>query len=169
MPAGPEPTTATFFPDFCDGGSGSIQPLLEGAVGDRAFDGLDGHRIVVEIERAGCFARRRADAAGDLGEIVGALQIARRFLPVAAIDEIVPVRDLVVHRTSGVAIGNAAIHAARGLRARLAFRQRQQEFAPMLDALLDRFVMAVVALVFQETGDLARAAIANFVLIDSPM
>jgi hypothetical protein len=39
----------------------------------------------------------------------------------------------------------------------------------MLDALLDRFVMAVVALVFQETGDLARAAIANFVLIDSPM
>ena len=103
------------------------------------------------------------------GKLVGAVQIARRFLPVAAIDEIVPVRDLVVHRTSGVAIGNAAIHAARGLRARLAFRHRQQEFAPMLDALLDRFVMAVVALVFQETGDLARAAIANFVLIDSPM
>src|SRR5262249_30080904 len=137
----------------------------KGAVGDRAFDGLDGDRVVVDVERAGGLARRRADTAGDLGEIVGRVQVARRLLPVAAIDQVVPVRDLVVHRTSGgragddvgaVAIGDAAVHAARGLLAVLLLRQRQDELAPMLDALLDRLVVAIFALVFEETGNLAH-------------
>src|SRR5260370_1014649 len=81
---------------------------LERAVGDRAFDGLDGDGIVLDVERAGGLARRRADAAGDLGEIVGGVEVARSLLPVAAIDEGVPVRDLIVARTAGVAEGNAA-------------------------------------------------------------
>src|SRR5271166_5153138 len=132
--------------------------FFEGAVGDRAFDGLDGDGIVVEVERAGGFAWRRTDAAGDLGEIVGAMQVARRLPPVAAIDQIVPVRNLVVHGTAGVAVGNAAIHATRRLRPRLLLREWQHELAPVLDALLDRLVMAVAALVFEKAGDLAHAA-----------
>ncbi len=123
----------------------------DGAVGDRAFDGLDGDRVVVDVERAGRLARRRADAAGHFGEIVGGVQVARGLLPVAAIDEVVPVRDLVVHRTAGVAVRDAAIHAARRLLLVRLLGQRQHEFAPMLDALLDRLVVAVVALEFEET------------------
>ena len=84
------------------------------------------------------------------GKLLVRVQVARGLLPVAAIDEVVPVRDLVVHRAAGrragddvgaVAIGDAAIHAARGLGARLLLRQRQHELAPMLDALLDRLVV----------------------------
>src|SRR5262249_60030794 len=115
---------------------------LEGAVGDRAFDRLDGDGVVRDVERAGGFARRRADATGDLGEIVSGVEVARSLLPVAAIDEVVPVRDLIVDRTAGVAVGNAAIHAARRLFLVLLLRQRAHEFAPMLDALLDRLLVA---------------------------
>ena len=103
--------------------------VLEGAVDDRAFDRLDGDRVVVDVERAGRLARRRADAAGEFREIVGRVQVARGLFPVAAIDEVVPVRDLVVDRAAGVTIGNAAIHAARGLLARFLLRQREDEFA----------------------------------------
>src|SRR5262245_13553675 len=130
---------------------------LEGAIGNRAFDGFDGDGIVVDVERAGGLAGRRADAAGDLGEIVGGVEVARSLLPVAAIDEVVPVRDLIVDRTAGVTVGNAAIHAACRLFLVFLLRQRAHEFAPMLDALLDRLVVAVLALVFQEAGDLAHS------------
>ena len=78
-----------------------LQPLRDGAVGDRAFDRLDGDRVVVDVERAGRLARRRADAAGHFREIVGRVQVARGLLPVAAIDEVVPVRNLVVDRAAG--------------------------------------------------------------------
>src|SRR5207302_1550964 len=56
-----------------------------------------------------------------------------------------------------VAIGDAAIHAACRLRAHFRLGQRQHEFAPMLDAFLDRLVMALIALVFEEAGDLAHS------------
>ena len=50
--------------------------LGEGLVGDGAFDRLDGDRHVDDVERAGGLARRRADAAGHLGEIVGRVEVA---------------------------------------------------------------------------------------------
>ncbi len=129
---------------------------LDRPVDDRAFDGLDGDRVVVDVERAGRLARRRADAAGDFREIVGREQIARGLFPVAAIDEIVPVRDLVVDRAAVVTIRNAAIHAARGLLARFLFRQRQDEFAIIPDPLLDRRVIAILAFEFEKAGDLTH-------------
>src|SRR5277367_311874 len=95
-----------------------LESLRDGAVGDRAFDRFDGHRIVVDVKRAGSFAGRRADPAGDFGEIIGRMQVARGLVPVAAIDEVVPVRDLVVdgtprrtgrQRAGALAIGHAAI------------------------------------------------------------
>src|SRR6185295_1397074 len=70
------------------------------AVRDGAFDAFDGDRVVVDVERAGGFAWRRADAAGHLGEVVGGVQVLRSLFPAAGIDQIVPVRDLVVHRTA---------------------------------------------------------------------
>ena len=143
-----------------------LEPLGDGVVGDGAFDGLDGDRIVVEVERARRLARRRADPAGDLGEIVGRVQVARRFVPAVAIDEVVPVRNLVVHRAAighagdrigAMAIRHAAIHAARGLRAQFILGQRQHELAPMPDAFRDRLVVAILTFVIEEAGNLAHA------------
>src|SRR6185312_11714152 len=75
------------------------------------------------------------------------------------------VRNLVIDRAAGrrtgdpagaVAVGYAAIHATRGLIADLLFRKRQNELVPMLDALLDRLVVTVLALDFQKPGDLTH-------------
>src|SRR5262249_20811232 len=97
--------------------------LLERPVGDGALDRLDGDRLVVDVERAGGLTRRRAHAARYLRKVIGRMQVERRRLPLVAIDEIVPVGDLVVHRAAVVTVGNAAVHAARGLLFHLFFRQ----------------------------------------------
>src|SRR5262245_12219855 len=93
------------------------------------------------------------------------MQIARGFLPVAAVDQIVPVRNLIVDRATGrragdatgaMTIGHATIHAARGLIAELFFRKRQHEFVPMLHALRDGLVVSILTLDFKKPGDLAH-------------
>jgi hypothetical protein len=55
-----------------------------------------------------------------------------------------------------VAIRNAAIHAARGLVARVLLAQRNDEFLEVLQPLGDRLVLAVVPLDLEETCDLAH-------------
>jgi hypothetical protein len=54
-----------------------------------------------------------------------------------------------------VAIGNTAIHAARGLVAGVFLAQGNDEFAIALDALGDRLIFAIVPVDFQKTRDLA--------------
>ena len=139
--------------------------IVPGAVDDRAFDGLDGDRVVVDVERAGGFARRRTDAAGEFRKIVGRVQVARGLFPIALVDQIVEVRNLVVDRATrrarrdragAVAIGNAAIHAARGLVARFLLAQGNDEFAIVFDALGHRRVLAIVTLDLEKTCDLAH-------------
>ncbi len=147
---------ATFLPVLCEAGSGLIQPLSIALSAIAHSIGLDGDRDVVDVERAGRFARRRADAAGDFREVVGRVKVARRLFPVAAIDEVVPVRDLVVDRAAVVTIRDAAIHAARGLVARFLLGKRQDEFAIILDPLLDRSVIAILAFDFEKAGDLTH-------------
>jgi hypothetical protein len=49
------------------------------------------------------------------GKLLVECRLRERLLPLAVVDEVVPVRDLVVHRTAVVTIGNAAVHAARRL------------------------------------------------------
>ena len=143
-----------------------LQPaIFPGAIHNGAFDGLDGDRVVVDVEGAGGLARGGADAAGELGEIVGRVQVARGFFPVALIDEVVEIGDLVVdraarrarrHRTGAVAIGNAAIHAARSLILGVLLAQRNDEFAVVLHALGDRRVLAFIAVDLEKTCDLAH-------------
>src|SRR5271154_2795257 len=93
------------------------------------------------------------------------MQVVRGLVPVAAIDEVVPVRDLVIDRAAGrpggertgaLAIGHAAIHAACGLGDIVLFRQRQNEFTPVVNALRNRFVVTILAFVFEKAGDLAQ-------------
>ena len=131
---------------------------LPGLVGNRLLDGLDGDRHVLEVEGAGLLARRGADPAGELGEVVGGVEVARRLLPVARVDEVVPVRDLVVDRAAGarVAIGDAAVHAARRLPADILLVQRQRELAEMADPVAGELVLLLLAVELEETRDLAH-------------
>src|SRR4029079_9861422 len=94
------------------------------------LDCFNGDRILVDIERAGCFTRSGTDAPRKLRKIVGRMQVARGFVPISAIDQIVPVRDLVVDGATGgragdaaraVAIRHATDHAARPPPANLFF------------------------------------------------
>jgi hypothetical protein len=60
-------------------------------VDDRMLDRLDPYRLGVDIERTSGFARRRTDAAGKVREIVGRVQNSQRLLPVAPVNQVVPV------------------------------------------------------------------------------
>ena len=101
------------------GRAGDDPALLEAAIDDRVLDLLDHHRVVVDREHARRFARRRADQPGELGEIVGGVQLLARLLPVVAADEVVPVRDQVAERAGRVAERHAAVHAAGPLELQL--------------------------------------------------
>ena len=124
------------------------------AIDDLAFDGFDGDRVVVDVQGAGGLARRRADAAGEFREIVGGVQVDRRHAPLVAIDQIVPVGDLVVDRAALVAerecrnpcsappAGSPPPAAADG---RIPCRSS--------DARLRLFIAAVLPLDLQKAGD----------------
>src|SRR5258707_13363476 len=139
--------------------------VVPGAIDDGAFDRLDGDGVVVDVERAGSFARRREDPPGEFREIVGRVQVARGFFPVVLVDQIVEIRNLVVdraarrarsHRAGAVAIGNPAIHAARRLVAGILFAQRDDELTKALHALGDRLIFAIAPLDLQTTWKLAH-------------
>jgi hypothetical protein len=139
------------------GASGTIQPSSKPSIDDGALDALDRHRRVEDAQRARAFARRRADATGELREVVGLVQAVERLAPEAAVDQVVPLRDQVVDRAAGghavdqlagVAEGNAAVHAARPLRAQRRLLQVQVEFVPILHPLQRRAVGGEFALIF---------------------
>ena len=139
--------------------------LFPAAVNDGAFEALDGDGRGVDAEHAGAFAGRRADAAGEVGEVIGLVQPFEGFLPQAAIDQVVPLGDEVVdgaagghaaEQGAGVAEGDAAIHAARALLAQLAFLQVVVELVPVADALEGRAVQRQLAQVFDESSGFAH-------------
>ena len=125
-------------------------------VDDLAFDRLDGHRRVDDVQGAGGLAGRGADTAGELREVVGRLQVLERRQPLLAIDEVVEVRDLVVHRTAVVTVGNPTVHAAGGLLGQLRLRQRAHELVPGLQARLGLFVAAVLTFDLKEACGLSH-------------
>ena len=123
--------TATFLPVRTVGRLRRDPAFLPTVVDDGALDVLDRDRRLVDAEHARAFARRGANAAGELGEIIRLVQALERFFPQAAIDEIVPFGDEIVDRAAaghaaderaGVAERNAAIHAARALLAEFFLR-----------------------------------------------
>ena len=81
-------------------------------INDLAFDGFDRDGGVIDVERATRFTRGRADAAREFWEVIGGMEHVKRVLPIALIDEIVPIRDDIVHWAAVVTIRNPAIHAA---------------------------------------------------------
>src|SRR5690606_12089550 len=101
---------------------------------------------------------RRTDAPRPFGKVVGGMEIADRALPVALVDEVVPVRDLVVDRATGrpMAIGHATIHAARRLLLHLLVRHRQRKLAKMPDAIGGRLVGMHLPVDFEKACYLAH-------------
>ena len=102
--------------------------LVPRAVHDRELDLLDRHRLALaDLEHACGLARSGAEAAGEVGEVVGPVELLDRSLPAAAEDEVVPVRDQVVHRAAVVAERDAALHAAGTLLGELGVGERVDE------------------------------------------
>src|SRR5581483_1436241 len=103
---------------------------------DRELDLLDRHRVpFLDLEHAGRFARSGAEATGELGEVVRAVQLGNRVAPAVAVDEVVPVGNEVPERAAVVTERHAALHAARALLLQLDEWQRANELAVIGDAL----------------------------------
>src|SRR5580658_5334498 len=98
---------------------GADPALVPGAVDDGALNQLDRNGRSVDAEHARGLAGSGADAAGELGEVVGGVQTLAGALPAALVNEVDPVGDEVVNGAAGVAEGDAAIHAASALLALL--------------------------------------------------
>ena len=85
-------------------------------VDDRVLDLLDRDGVALaDLEHTRRFARRRAEAPGELGEVVRGVQLRDRLAPAIAIHEIVPVGYQVAQRAAVVAEGDPAVHAASAL------------------------------------------------------
>ena len=112
--------------------------LVPRPVDDRHLDLLDRHRIGVDAEHAGGLARRRAQAAGELGEVVRRVQALHRIAPMVAVDEVVPVGDEVAEWAAVVAERDAAVHAATGLVFELLAAERLVHLLPVAQPDRDR-------------------------------
>ena len=73
--------------------AGRTQPDSQARSMIADLDVLDRHRVLVDAEHAGGLARRRAQPAGELREVVGRVQPLDRAVPVVAPDQVVPLRD----------------------------------------------------------------------------
>ncbi len=79
MPAGPAPTTATRLAGLAARRLRHDPALLPGTVDDRVLDLFDRHRVALaDLEHARRLARSGAQAAGELGEVVGRVQLDDR-------------------------------------------------------------------------------------------
>ena len=130
--------------------------FAERALDDRRFRGLDGDRRAVDPEHARPLARRRAQPAGELGEIVRRVQPIDRGAPAIAVHEIVPVGNQVAERTAVMAERKPAIHAPRRLILQRRFRVRQRDLAPVQHALGNRARRRLVPLDFEKAGRLTH-------------
>ncbi len=108
------------------------------SIDDRHLDVLDRHRIVVDAQHAGAFARRRAETSCELREVVRRVETIDGRAPPIAVDEVVPVGNQVAERASLVAERDPAVHAAGALLHQIACRRRQIDLAPVVNPLFDR-------------------------------
>ena len=131
-------------------------PFFEGAVCDRHFDLLDGHRILVDPQHTRRLAGSRAHTSRKLRKVVGRVQTHARFVPLLAIHEIVEVRNDVAKRATGVAEGNATVHTASPLLLDLLFREDREELVVVLQPLLDWCVAGNLPLILHEAAWLAH-------------
>ena len=102
-----------YFPSVAFNVPGLDVTFAEGCLGNGRFILADGDgRVHAQFQHATLFAEGGADAAGELRKIVGFVQYLVGFFPFAFVNGILKFGLLVAQRTSPVAEGNAAVHAA---------------------------------------------------------
>src|SRR5205814_9609759 len=111
---------------------------------------------LADLEHARRLARGGAETAGELGEVVGGMQLRDRVAPAVAVDEVVPVGNQVAQRTAVVTEGHAAIHAAGALVTQLGDRPGEQELAVVVRALERVPLGDAVSLDLDEAPELAH-------------
>ena len=120
------------------------------------LDRLDAYRLVVDIEGAGGLAGGRADAAGELGKVVGAVQNINGVFPVAPKHQLIEIGNDVVDRAAAVTKRCAAIHAPRGLLLGLPVIKREDEFLVIFEPFWHGLVALLKPLEFHETSDFSH-------------
>src|SRR5260370_24682127 len=125
-------------------------PLRECVVRDGPLDRFDGDWLVANIEHARRFAWGGAHASGHLRKVVGREQAPDCLVEAAPVHQVVPLGDQIAERTTLMAKRNAAIHAARCLGAHLLVGRRLDDFAPILNAILDRSLVLLDPTYLQE-------------------
>ena len=145
-----------FFAGFQLGQLRRDPALVPGPVNDGVFDGFDADSVVIHVQGAGRLAGRGADASGELGEVVGAVQNVDRVLPVALVNQVVEVRDDVVHRAAAVAKRRATVHAARSLLVGLGVVQANHKLFVIFQPFFNRFIAFFNAFKLHETCHLAH-------------
>jgi len=156
MPAGPEPTTATFFASLVCSRTGFDPTLLPCAVNDGVLNRLDAYRIVGHVQGASSFAGCRANAARELWKVVGAVQHVNGVFPIALKYQLIEVGDDVVDGAAVVAKRRATVHATCTLHFGLRLVQTDDKFFVVFDALADGFVALFDAFKFHETRDFSH-------------
>ena len=132
--------------------------LFEGVIRDGLLDQLDGDRRLVDAEHAGRLAGRGTDASGELGEVVGGVQLANRIAPLAVEDEVIPIGDEIGEGAAGMAERDAAIHAAGALRFDTVVRKGLVYLEPVFDPLLGVAARRDFARIFEEPGDFTHGS-----------
>ena len=134
--------------------TGFCIPLLVCIFNDRVLIALRRHRILVQTAGAGILTECRTYTGCEFREIVCLCKAVVRFLPVAVIDQVIPLRHQIVERASarhphqvhtGLTEGHAARHAARALYLLFLLRQGRIELIEMLnplEGLLRRLILS---------------------------
>src|SRR5450830_1062639 len=121
-------------------------------VDNEMLNRLDAHGVAVDSQGAGRLARRRANTAGELWEVIGRVQSLKGFLIVAAIHQVIPIGNDVIDRTTVVTKRDAAIHATCTLHLGGCIIEMQYKFLVMLHACLRRFARFFQTLIFHKAG-----------------
>src|SRR5918999_695032 len=127
----------------------------------------DGHGAP-DLEHAGGLARGGAQLAGELGEVVGGVELLDRLAPAVAVHEVVPVRDQVPERAAVVAERHAALHAAPALLAQALDGERVHELAVVADPPRGVALRLADALDLEEPSELAHHAACSVATNPSP-
>ena len=130
--------------------------LGPGPVHDADLDLLDGHRRLVDPQDARALAGCRAEASGELREVVGGVEPLDGIPPVALVHQVVPVGNEVAEGASVVAERNAAVHAAAGLLAERVVRERFVDLPPVAEADRNRSPIRELPVVLEESPCVAH-------------
>src|ERR1700693_6224007 len=132
--------------------------LLEGVVDDLDLDLLDRHRVLIDAQHARRLARRGAQPAGELREVVGGVQPVGGVAPAVGAHQVVPLGDQVTERTTVVTERDSAVHAARRLNTQRGMVEVVVYLSPVEDAQRNRPPLGQLSLaMLQEPSGISHA------------